>query len=120
VRRTNVIRSNNAPFRIEPHRGKVGKDDVKPSSHNEGRVFHNREEGFSLVDGTYLIDNSRHLRPKSTARTGENAGALACAGDILAWESSRYHVNKASPSSSVEAANVAPNREGLKEAIVLS
>jgi hypothetical protein len=31
----NVVRSNNTPCRIEPHRGKVGKHPVKSSSHKE-------------------------------------------------------------------------------------
>jgi hypothetical protein len=110
VRRTNVTRSHNAPLSIEPHRGKVGKDDVKPSSHKEGRVLQQGEEGLLLVEGTYLVDNSRQLLPKSAARTGDS-DALSSAGDVLARKPSRYNVNKASPSSSVKGAYVAPNRE---------
>ncbi|BAK75779.1 hypothetical protein NH8B_0947 [Pseudogulbenkiania sp. NH8B] len=41
-------------------------------------------------------------------------------GDVLARKPSRYHVNKASPWSSVKTAHVRPNRESWEASIVLS
>jgi hypothetical protein len=113
VRRADVTRSHNAPSRIEPHRGKVGKDDLQPSSHKEGRVFH------KCVSRLYLVNNSRHLAPKSRARAGE-AGALAGAADVLARKSSRNHINAAPPRLAVKGADVIPDGKRGERAVVLS
>jgi len=46
--------------------------------------------------------------------------SLSSKADVLARESSRYHVNNAAPWSSVKGANVIPNREGREKAVILS
>jgi hypothetical protein len=52
-----VVRSEHSPFRIEPHRGQVTEDDVKPSKSEHWRVLHEHESGSNFAN------DSRHLSP---------------------------------------------------------
>jgi hypothetical protein len=57
VRSSGIVRSEHSPFRIEPHRGQVTEDDVKPSKSEHWRVLHEHESG------SYFANDSRHLSP---------------------------------------------------------
>jgi hypothetical protein len=48
-----------------------------------------------------------------------DSGSFSGGGDVLTGEAARYHVNTASPRSSVKGLNVIPDREGFKATVVL-
>jgi hypothetical protein len=74
------------PLRIVPERGKVGEDNVKPSS-NKGRAVFNE-----CVSGSYFSNGSSKFTPKSTPSSFNSATP---AGDryVLAGESSGQQVH---------------------------
>jgi hypothetical protein len=113
VRGANIGRGNNSPFRIVPERGKVTEHPVESSRNESWAVFNECEAG------SYFANDAGHFVPHPAALAVES---FPCPGDadVLAWEAARYHVNKASPRSSVKGANVIPNRERREHAVILS
>jgi hypothetical protein len=107
-----VVRSHNSPSCREPHRGKVSEDDGKSSSNKHRAVLHPHEAGSNFTD------NARHLAPEPASLSCDS-GALAGDADVLARESSRHHVNSASPRSAVKGSHVIPDWEGRKASVVL-
>jgi hypothetical protein len=92
MRCANVGRSHHIPFRIVPERGKVAKDDPKPSIGEGWRVFDEREGGPNLSD------DARHLSPEPRLVAVDPCTAPGDA-DVLTGEAARYDVNTAAPCS---------------------
>jgi hypothetical protein len=67
----------------------------------------------------YLTDDSRHVFPHA-ASLAFDAGAFSGGADVLARESSRHHVNTASPRPSVKGLNVIPDRERRQASVILA
>jgi len=107
------MRSQHSPFRIEPHRGQVSKDNSKSSNSEHWGVFH------EYVSGLYLANDAGHFPPKAGSFAG-NAGPFPGAADVLARKAARNDVNHSAPRSPVESANVIPDRERAKNSIVLA
>jgi hypothetical protein len=55
-----------------------------------------------------------------TASLTVDSCSFSSAGNILAGEASRYHVNNPAPRVSVKGLNVIPDREGFKASVILS
>jgi hypothetical protein len=113
VRRTGVNCAKHSPSRIEPHRGQVSEYTSKPARSEHWRVLHND------VSRSYFANDPGHLHPESTALTVDSC-ATACAGDVLAWESTSDDIDAASPRMAVEGPHVIPDREPLEHAISLA
>jgi hypothetical protein len=107
-----VVRPQHSPFRIEPHRGQVSKDNSKSSNSEHWGVLHEDVAGF------HLANDAGHFPPKAGSFAG-NASAFSCAANVLAREAARNHINHSSPRLPVEGANVIPDRERRKNSIVL-
>jgi hypothetical protein len=105
--------SQHSPSRIIPHRGQVPENSVEPSLSKERGVFHED------VEGSNVANDSCHVVPHSAALSVDSS-ALSGTTNILARESSRNHVNTASPWSSVKGSHVIPNRERRENAVILS
>jgi len=113
VRRSNVGSSQHCPATVIPERGQVTEDSSESPSKERWAVFHED------VTGSNLANDPRHVSPHSTAGAVD-AGSLACDADVLARKAARYDVNNASPRSAVKGLNIIPNREGRKNAVILS
>jgi hypothetical protein len=112
VRSTGIVRSEHAPFRIVPHRGQVTEHSIKSSKSEGWRVFHEDESRSNLAN------DPRHVSPHAGSLSVDSS-AFACDADVLARESSRHHVNTASPWSSVKGLHVIPNRERREKSVIL-
>jgi len=108
-----MVRSEHSPFRIVPQRGQVPENDVKSPRSEYWAVLHEH------VSGSYLANDPRHVFPHPGSLPGD-ACTFSGGADVLARESSRYHVNKAAPWLSVKGLNVIPNRERREKAFILS
>jgi hypothetical protein len=93
-----------SPPRIIPHRGQVSENDSESPRSESWGVFH------VDVPRHHLANDAGELSPQPGALASESF-ATAGKADILARESTRYHVNKAAPWSSVKGAHIIPNRE---------
>lgn len=113
VRCSDVNRSEHEPLRIVPCRGQVPENSVKPPRGKQWGIFQER------VAGSNLANDAEHLGPESGPFSFD-ARPPSRTADVLARETSRYHVNKAAPWSSVKGPNVIPNREGREYAVILS
>jgi len=111
--RADIGSSQHSPSRIKPQRGQVSEDGAKSANNEHWRVFHEDESG------SYFADDSRHFHPESAAFSSD-AGPFAGCGYVLARKPARYHVNNASPRSSVKGANFIPNRERREQSVILS
>jgi hypothetical protein len=108
-----VVRSQHAPFRIEPERGQVSEYTSKPARSEHWAVFHEDESGSNVTN------DPLHVEPEP-APLAVDPGALASGADVLARETSRHHVSTASPWSAVKGTDVIPDRERRQGAIVLA
>lgn len=113
VRGAGVDRSQHAPSRVIPQRGKITEDSGKSSVNKSWAVFHED------VTRSNFADNARHVSPHA-AFGAVDAPPFACDGDVLAREASRNHVNNSSPGMPVEGLNVIPDRERRENAVILS
>ena len=113
MRRPNVGSSQHCPFAVIPERGQITEDSPKSSSKEGWAVLHED------VAGSNLANDPRHVSPHAGALSVDSC-AFAGHADVLARESSRHHVNAASPRSAVKGLNVIPDREGREKAVVLS
>jgi hypothetical protein len=109
---SDATRTEHTPLRIEPHLGQVAENDSESTRSERWRVFHED------VLRSYFTNHAGHFFPE--------AGAFSCdsftssgATDVLARETSRNHVNNASPRSAVKSFDVTPNRERFEASIVL-
>jgi hypothetical protein len=109
---TNIIRSEHAPFSIEPELGQVTEHSPEASSSESWGVFHKRESR------SYLANDPRHVPPESRA-CAVDTGPVSSEADVLAREAPRHHVNTAAPCSAVEGAHVIPDREWRQASVVL-
>jgi hypothetical protein len=108
-----VVSAKHSPFRIKPQFGQVSKYSSKPARSENWRVFHKRELR------SYFANDPGKFSPQSAARSVKPI-AGSCATDVLAGKAARNHVNNSSPRFPFKAANVIPNREGRKKAVILS
>jgi len=95
------------PFRIEPERGKIGEDMVKPSgSNNVGDVLQHDELR------SYVSDDPPGHRPempfvvKSTTSTGN--------GERLARETGSDEIHSSTPRCAVEGCEIVPDRSEIQ------
>jgi hypothetical protein len=68
---------------------------------------------------SYLANDSGHLRPESTT-LAVDAGTAARFADVLTREASGDNIDETTPASTVESVDVWPDREWIKEAIILA
>jgi hypothetical protein len=108
-----VVRSQHAPFRIEPHLGQIPKNSVKPPKSEHWAVLH------KCASWSYLANDPLKFSPESASLPVETVAGSCCA-DVLARKPSRYHVNNSSPWLSVEGTNIIPNGERWKVSFILS
>jgi hypothetical protein len=113
VRSSGLFSRNNSPFRVIPQRGKISRDDVKPSSSESWGIF--QED----VCGSNFANDSSHFTPQSGFFPIFDAGSAPCHADVLTGKPARYNVNNSSPRLSVKGANVIPNREMREYSVVL-
>jgi len=73
------------PLRIQPERGQISENSVKPPNKECCDVLHDDEAG------SYLANKTGIFSPKPRA-AAVNAGAFSCNADILAGEPSAEHV----------------------------
>jgi hypothetical protein len=59
VRCAGMVRSDNSPFRIEPHRGKVTEHPLKSSTNEHWAVFN------ECVLGSYFANDPSHFMPEA-------------------------------------------------------
>jgi hypothetical protein len=100
-------------LRIVPHRGQVSENDSEPPRSESWGVFHED------VSGHHFANDAGELSPESGA-LAINSRSAAGEADVLAREAARYHVNNASPWSSVKGSHVIPNGERREMSGVLS
>jgi hypothetical protein len=113
VRRSDIVRSQHTPFRIEPQRGQVTEDSAKSANSEGWGVLHEHEAR------SYLANDAGKLSPKAASLAVDSR---SCSGnaDVLTGKAARNDINTASPRSSVKGANVVPNRERRETSIILS
>ena len=110
---TDIASSQHRPPCVVPERGQVTEHSSESPNKECCAVLHEH------VFGSYFAHDARHVVPQS-ASLSVDAGSLSGEADVLARKSSRYHVNKASPRSSVKRLHFRPNRESWEGSIVLS
>jgi hypothetical protein len=111
--KTNGVCAQTTPPRIIPQLGQVSENSSKPARSEHWGVFHERESR------SYFANDARHVLPHS-ASLSINPRATAGAANVLARETSRNHVNNASPRLAVKGCHVIPNGERFQVAVVLS
>jgi hypothetical protein len=106
VRRADVARSDTRPFRIEPERGKVGKQLTESMSIEPWHVFEEDDRGVALSDDS---DDGRPDPPLVV-------GALPLAGDgpRLTREARRDEIHDSTPRLASEGRNVVPDRSEIQ------
>ena len=102
VRRSNVVRSQHAPFRIEPARGQVGKDLSEVGAAIPGKET--RDVLEKPVAGLYLAKHAEGVRPE-VALVGVPE-PLPGNGEGLTREAARDAIHDATPRSTVEGADI--------------
>jgi hypothetical protein len=113
VRRPDIGSSQHCPPTVIPERGQIGEDSVESPNKDRWAVFHED------VAGSNVAHDAREMAPEAGPRALD-ARPAPCDADVLAGKAARNHVNTAAPRSSVEGANVIPNREGREKAVILS
>lgn len=112
VTKAGIDRSEDSPSRIEPHRGQVPENSVKPPKSEDWRVLHEDEARFHLAnDPSHLGPQSGPLSVEAVSRAGH--------GHVLAREPTTDDVDAASPVAPVEGPHVVPDREPGQEPIPL-
>src|SRR3954470_1546290 len=101
--RSDAVRSQHEPFRIEPERGQVTEDDVEPANNESCDVFHED------VARSYLANDASEVSPESAALASD-PGAVPGVADVLAREAASNAIHEAAPRSAVEGGNVVPDR----------
>ena len=109
---SDVSCSQNSPFCIEPHLGKVMEDNAETPLGKERGVFN------ESMDWLHFPNDAGHVSPE--ARTGTcDADSFSRAGDVLAWKPARNNVNNAPPWVAIKGLHVRPNREWQEMSIDL-
>ena len=103
VRRADLLRSEQIPFRIVPAFGQVAEDTVESSRSESCDVFHENEAG------SYLANDSRVLGPETRPLSVET-GSGSRKADVLAREAARDEIHDSSPRLAVEGGYVVPDR----------
>ena len=106
MRRTDIVRSEHTPLRIEPERGKVPEHGVK----SQGKVAWDvLEEDQRRGD---LVDDPSDVRPE-VARVGFS-GAVAGDGERLARVARRDEIHDSAPRAAVEGREIVPDRRAIQ------
>jgi hypothetical protein len=113
MRRPNIGSSQHRPSAVIPERGQVTEHSSESPSNDCWTVLHEDEARSNVAN------DPCHVRPHPRS-LAVDAGALSGDADVLTGKPARYHVNKASPRSSVKSSNVIPNRESREQAVILS
>lgn len=107
----NIGRSESAPLRIVPERGKVGEDDFKPFCAEGCDVLNEDQSRLNFGD------DSEVLLPEPASRTCDS-GLLSGNADVLAREAARDDVHQSAKRLSVEGGNIRPNRRWIQVCFV--
>jgi hypothetical protein len=110
---SNIASREHSPSRIEPHRGQVSENNVKPPRSEHWRVLHED------VSGSNFANDPGHLHPESAALTREPC-AFACRADVLTGEPAADDIDTSAPWVPVEGSHVVPDREAREDAVSLS
>ena len=103
VRGANGGCAETTPFRIEPHFGKIGGNDVEPSLRDDlGDVL---KEDVSRLN---LVDDSTEVRPQVTRIF--RSSTLSRRAEGLAWQACSDEIHDAMPRKAVERGKVRPDR----------
>jgi hypothetical protein len=107
VRRADLIRSIQAPFRIEPDCGQIPKYGVDSSNSERCDVLHERDRWSNLANDPVK------LTPQAAALAVE-AGTFAGDADVLARPAASDKIHDSTPASAVEGGNVTPDRSWIQ------
>lgn len=102
----NGCRGEHTPLRMEPARGKVSQDGSEPQGKVPWDILKDHESGSALVNDP--VD----VRPEVPGVV--DARALPCNGEWLAGVSPSDDIHSATPCSSVEGAEVRPDRAAIQ------
>lgn len=106
VRRSDIGRAQHTPLRIEPERGKVGKDVGEPKRNVPGDVLEEPKRGAGFVE------DSCDVRPQvSLVGVAESSSGDA---EWLARVAACDEIHRATPRSSVEGSKVRPDRRAIQ------
>ena len=106
VRRSDIGRSEHTPFRIEPERGKVGKNVGEPKRNVPCDVLEESQAGSRLGE------DASDLGPQmSLVGISES---FACLAERLAGVSACDEIHASTPRTSVEGSEVRPDRSAIQ------
>lgn len=86
VRGADGSRRDAVPLRIEPARGQVPENDIKPPNKESCDVLHDHESGSKVA-------NCSHVLPPKAGAVPSQTGALAGVADVLAGEPTAHHLH---------------------------
>ena len=109
MRRSNVVRAQSRPFRIEPEFGKVTEHSLESQPKVAWDVLQERESG------SYLAKDSSELGPEVSFIVF--ASLFACHRERLARIAAADHVNLASPLRPVERPHVLEDRRVVEQSV---
>jgi hypothetical protein len=103
-------RAYTAPFRIVPEGGKVGCNNVLPSTSKSDccDVFQEDEAR------SYLINGARKVGPDARLGSVDDAESLPGERDIGAGEATSDDIHRAAPRSAIEGSGIAPHRRFIQ------
>jgi len=99
----NVGRAETTPFRIEPQRGKVCEDLIKPALDERGDVLDEDERR------RHLTHDASKMTPEARTSAGKSS-SLPGVGDVLAREAASDEIHDATPRAAVEGGDIRPHR----------
>jgi hypothetical protein len=109
VRRSDIGRAEHTPFRIEPERGKVGKNVGEPKRNVACDVLEEPERG------TGLVEDSCDVRPE-VALVGV-AEPSACDAERLARVAACDEIHRATPRAAIEGCEIVPDRRAIQRRV---
>ena len=110
MRCANVGRSKQIPFRIEPERGKVGKDTGEPKAKVPGNIFKEKPCRSTLVD------NAGNVGPQMSLIVG--SALPPGLGEWLTGVTANDAIHSATPRASVKGREVRPDRGTIQPSVV--
>lgn len=100
--RSNGVRGEHSPFRIEPEGGKTTEDFGKSESNNARDVLQDDVSGF------HVTNDSENVRPYPPFVGCTKL--LPCCAERLTWKTGSEEIHSATPRATVEGGHVRPDR----------
>lgn len=109
-----MVRSDDTPLRIEPHRGQVPENASESSSSERCGVLHEDKAWDHLPNDPSEFD------PEPGRFAFDSFSVLSTDGDVGTREPASDDIHESSPRSPVERSDIIPDCEGLETAVVLA